>query len=98
PPVLALGFIGCPPEVGEAFLATLGKGTEKHLVAYPNWVEFCAGKTQTCANGYKVQASLAQCHKDWPLQFPQLRLLGGCCRPMPADIADIKNPIGHLSS
>ncbi|MFU2204173.1 homocysteine S-methyltransferase [Streptococcus hyovaginalis] len=95
--ILTLGINCSSPQVVEDVLATFSKLTDKHLVAYPNSGEVYDGKTQTWSHGDKVQASLAQCHKDWQLQFPQLSLLGGCCRTRPADIADIKNHIGTVS-
>jgi homocysteine S-methyltransferase len=86
--IAALGVNCTGPDYVESLLRRMGARTDKPLLAYPN-----SGETyDAVVHDWKAQAHEphpplgAQAH-DW--YEAGARLIGGCCRTTPADIADL---------
>lgn len=96
PQILALGINCSSPSVSEEILENLSDLTDLPLLAYPNSGEIYDGKTQTWHHGEDGELSVSECQVKWQGQFSQLKLVGGCCRTRPMDIARIKKQIGKI--
>ncbi|MGX7776110.1 homocysteine S-methyltransferase [Streptococcus pluranimalium] len=96
PQILALGINCSSPSVSEEVLESLSDLTDLPLLAYPNSGEIYDGSTQTWQHGEAGELSVPECHVKWQSQFPHLKIVGGCCRTRPADIARIKKQIGKI--
>ena len=87
PGVIAVGVNCVKPEVvGEAIRA-LRAGTGKAIVVYPNSGERWSGETHDW-HGAPDRSSLASLAPGWI--EAGARLIGGCCRTGPADIAGLR--------
>ncbi|AXJ12179.1 homocysteine S-methyltransferase [Streptococcus pluranimalium] len=96
PQILAVGVNCSSPSVSEKILESFSDLTELPLLAYPNSGEIYDGKTQTWHHGEDGELSVSECQVKWQGQFSQLKLVGGCCRTRPMDIARIKKQIGKI--
>lgn len=85
--ILAIGLNCTAPTLYSAFLSQLRQGTDKPFVTYPNSGEVYDGATQT----WKEQADHSHSLLDNTLAWHQLgaKVVGGCCRTRPADIASL---------
>lgn len=85
--ILAVGLNCTAPALYPAFLSQLRQGTDKPFVTYPNSGEVYDGVTQT----WKEQADHSHSLLDNTLAWHQLgaKVVGGCCRTRPADIASL---------
>jgi homocysteine S-methyltransferase len=97
PLVVAIGVNCVPLELVSLSLDALGKATGKPLIAYPNsgetydavtktWVPAVSGGRHA-RSGDQQPASLAEGAAAW--QELGARLIGGCCRTTPEDIAAV---------
>jgi homocysteine S-methyltransferase len=97
PLVVAIGVNCVPLELVSLSLDALGKATGKPLIAYPNsgetydavtktWVPAVSGGRHARSGGQQP-ASLAEGAAAW--QELGARLIGGCCRTTPEDIAAV---------
>jgi len=85
PGVIAVGVNCCAPET---VLPALAEAPGIPLVAYPNTGERWDAATRTWSGG---TAPLAEAAPNWVAAGA--RLVGGCCRSMPADIAAIASAL-----
>jgi homocysteine S-methyltransferase len=94
PLVAALGVNCVPLELVTPALEALGRATRKPLIAYPNSGETYHATTKTwgpaasagdVAGAERPPGSLAEGARAW--QERGARLVGGCCRTTPNDIA-----------
>ncbi|GGE26756.1 homocysteine S-methyltransferase [Streptococcus himalayensis] len=85
PQIVAVGVNCSAPHLLPALLARLQTVTTKPLVAYPNSGEVYNGATQTWHQAPDNSKTLAENAKIW--QSLGTKILGGCCRTRPADIA-----------
>ncbi|MBO3756892.1 homocysteine S-methyltransferase [Streptococcus suis] len=85
--VLAVGLNCTAPYLYPVFLSQLSEKTDKPLVTYPNSGEVYDGATQT----WKEEADHSHSLLDNTLAWHKLgaKVVGGCCRTRPADIADL---------
>lgn len=83
--VIAVGVNCCAPDT---VLPALAEAPGTPLVAYPNTGERWDAATRTWRGG---AVPLAQAAPDWVAAGA--RLVGGCCRSMPADIAAIASAV-----
>lgn len=85
--ILAVGLNCTAPSLYEAFLGRLREKTEKPFVTYPNSGEVYDGATQTWTERADDSHSLL----DNTLAWHKLgaKIVGGCCRTRPADIASL---------
>ncbi|HEM4277597.1 homocysteine S-methyltransferase [Streptococcus suis] len=85
--ILALGLNCTAPSLYSAFLGKLREKTDKTFVTYPNSGEVYDGTTQI----WKEQADHSHSLLDNTLVWHKLgaKVVGGCCRTRPADIADL---------
>jgi homocysteine S-methyltransferase len=97
PLVVAIGVNCVPLELVSPALDALGKATDKPLIAYPNsgetydavtktWVPAVVGDRHA-GPGSQQPASLAEGTAVW--RELGARLVGGCCRTTPEDIAAV---------
>ncbi len=93
--VAAVGVNCVPLELVTPALAALGTATSKPLVAYPNSGETYDPGTKTWSpatpcesTGHGNPANLAEGSVTW--QDLGARIIGGCCRTTPADIAALE--------
>ena len=92
PLVVAIGVNCVPLELVSPALAALGEATDKPLIAYPNSGESYDAVTKTWGPAVAVAgggqpASLAEGTAVW--RELGARLVGGCCRTTPKDIAAV---------
>ncbi|MDQ0632769.1 homocysteine S-methyltransferase [Arthrobacter pascens] len=92
PLVVAIGVNCVPLELVSPALAALGEATDKPLIAYPNSGESYDAVTKTWGPAVAVPgggqpASLAEGTAVW--RELGARLVGGCCRTTPEDIAGV---------
>lgn len=103
PSVVAIGVNCVPLELVSPALGALGKATDTPLIAYPNsgeiydavtkkWRPAASGDTSGGA-GNKQPASLAEGAAVW--RELGARLLGGCCRTTPEDVAAVARLTGN---
>ena len=94
PQVVALGVNCTPPAYVEALLRSAAGHTGKPLLAYPNRGEtWDARRHCWISNGRPVDfGALA---RRW--YAAGARLIGGCCRTGPADIAQVRNVLREAS-
>ena len=85
--VIAIGVNCVPIDLVSPALDELAAHTSAPLVAYPNSGEAYDPITKTWSHGEKSTATLADMAQDWRARGA--RLIGGCCRTTPADIADL---------
>ncbi|WP_438838826.1 homocysteine S-methyltransferase family protein [Streptococcus pluranimalium] len=64
------------------------------IVRITFWVIFL--KIGKNVGRYYGVLSVPDCQAKWKNQFSQLKLVGGCCRTRPMDIARIKKQIGKI--
>lgn len=96
PQILAVGVNCSSPSVSEKVLERLSELTELPLLAYPNSGESYDGNTQTWHQGQNGVLSVPEYQTKWQGQLSQLKLVGGCCRTRPSDIAKIKKQIEKI--
>ena len=84
PNVIAVGVNCVKPEVVGDAIRALRAGTDKAIVVYPNSGERWSGETHDW-HGAPDRESLASLAPGWIRAGA--RLIGGCCRTGPADIA-----------
>ena|SRR5688572_7319442 len=93
--VLAVGVNCVKPEVVSAAIHALKEGTAKPIVVYPN-----SGETWSAGDeswkGDSRSDTLARLAPDW--MRAGARLVGGCCRVGPADIAALSAAAGCESA
>lgn len=85
--VLAVGVNCSAPKIVTAALEALRKETQKPLVTYPNSGEIYNGATQTWSEDADHSHSLLENTQAWQAQGA--KIVGGCCRTRPSDIADL---------
>ncbi|MGT2712513.1 homocysteine S-methyltransferase [Streptococcus oriscaviae] len=87
PQILALGFNCTAPSLFDGLLGEMAELTDKPLVSYPNSGEVYDGLSQTWQSQADHSHSLLDNTKKWR----QLgsKIVGGCCRTRPADIASL---------
>ncbi|MGV3030221.1 homocysteine S-methyltransferase [Streptococcus suis] len=85
--ILAVGLNCTAPSLYPAFLCQLREKTDKPFVTYPNSGEVYDGATQT----WKEEADHSHSLLDNTLAWRKLgaKVVGGCCRTRPADIASL---------
>ncbi|HEM6394464.1 TPA: homocysteine S-methyltransferase [Streptococcus suis] len=85
--ILAVGLNCTAPSLYSAFLSKLREKTDKPFVTYPNSGEVYDGATQT----WKEKADDSHSLLDNTLVWHKLgaKVVGGCCRTRPADIASL---------
>lgn len=84
PRVLAIGVNCVAPELVEPILRTLATATRKHLAAYPNRGDTWDAVSRSWIPRAGV-VDFAALGRTW--RAAGARLIGGCCRTTPADIA-----------
>lgn len=85
--VLALGLNCSSPLLFNQALTELRQACDKPLVTYPNSGELYDGSSQTWHANHAVSRSLLEMTRDW--QAMGAKVVGGCCRTRPSDIADL---------
>lgn len=103
PSVVAIGVNCVPLELVSPALGALGKATDMPLIAYPNSGEIydavtkkwrpAAAEDTSGGAGNKQPASLAEGAAVW--RELGARLIGGCCRTTPEDIAAVARLTGN---
>lgn len=85
--ILAVGLNCTAPSLYPAFLSQLREKTNKPFVTYPNSGEIYDGATQT----WKEEADHSHSLLDNTLAWHKLgaKVVGGCCRTRPNDIAGL---------
>ena len=91
PGVLAIGVNCVPMDLVSPALDELAAHTCLPLVAYPNSGEVYDPVTKTWGPGQSATATLAELSADWRARGA--RLIGGCCRTTPADIAELAHAL-----
>ncbi|WP_077490528.1 homocysteine S-methyltransferase [Sinomonas mesophila] len=92
PGVAAIGVNCVPPALVGPALAELAARTDLPLVAYPNSGEGYDAATRTWGTGTHDAGLLASRAGEWAALGA--RLIGGCCRTTPADIAALARAAG----
>ncbi|MBP2623184.1 homocysteine S-methyltransferase [Streptococcus oricebi] len=87
PQVLALGINCTPPAFLSSLLERLKTTSAKPLLTYPNSGEIYDGNKKTWHKDKEESQTLLSYSKLW--QEKGVRLVGGCCRTRPADIAEL---------
>ncbi|MDM8527055.1 homocysteine S-methyltransferase [Anaerolineales bacterium HSG24] len=90
PQIVAVGLNCTPPRYVPSLLASLVDVTDKPLLAYPNSGENWDSTTE-CWLADPDFADLSRPAQQWYQHGA--RLIGGCCRTTPADIAAIRKAI-----
>ncbi|MBM7636344.1 homocysteine S-methyltransferase [Streptococcus saliviloxodontae] len=85
--VLAVGINCSSPLVVATFLQELRQETKKPLVTYPNSGEVYDGATQSWTESPVQSQTLLESTTAW--QSLGAKIVGGCCRTRPADIASL---------
>ncbi|MGT2666420.1 homocysteine S-methyltransferase [Streptococcus rifensis] len=85
--ILAVGINCSAPRVVSKALRVLRKETDKPLVTYPNSGEVYDGATQTWSEDADHSHSLLENTRVWQAQGA--KIVGGCCRTRPSDIAEL---------
>lgn len=93
PNVIAVGVNCVKPEVVDTAIRTLKGGTGKAIVVYPNSGEHWDGPTRDW-QGTPDQESLAAVAPHWIRAGA--RLVGGCCRIGPREIAELDEALSGL--
>lgn len=88
PQILAIGINCSSPLLFNTLLEKIRKVSSKPLVTYPNSGEIYDGKTQTWHKGNASDFSLLENTQTWLALGA--KVVGGCCRTRPADIACLK--------
>ncbi len=92
PNLIAMGVNCVKPGVVGAAIRALKAGTGKALMVYPNSGEQWDGKSRSW-HGSRVHGSLADLAPQWI--SAGARILGGCCRTGPPDIAELYRTVFH---
>lgn len=92
PNVIAVGVNCVKPEVVGAAIRSLRGGTGKSIVVYPNSGEHWEGQTRDW-HGACDHESLATLASQWIRDGA--RLIGGCCRIGPPEIAALDEALSH---
>lgn len=87
PTAIAVGVNCVPLELVAPALEVLAAHTSLPLIAYPNSGETYDPVTKTWGPGVEGAATLAELAPRW--RDSGARLIGGCCRTTPADIAGL---------
>ncbi|MBP2619869.1 homocysteine S-methyltransferase [Streptococcus panodentis] len=87
PQILAVGFNCTAPHLISPLLDRLRQVCSKPLLTYPNSGEIYDGVTQTWHDDPEQGRTLVENSRIWQQQGA--RLLGGCCRTRPEDIAQL---------
>lgn len=95
PNVIAVGVNCVKPEVVGNAIRALRAGTGKAIVVYPNSGEHWRGETHDW-HGAPARESLAGLAPGW--LEAGARLIGGCCRTGPADIAALGRALAKAST
>lgn len=86
PQVVAVGVNCTPPQFVESLLHIGAAHTDKPLVAYPNSGELWNAQTRS----WLSQPAQAFCTLATGWRSAGARLIGGCCRTTPTDIAQLR--------
>jgi homocysteine S-methyltransferase len=90
--IVAIGVNCLRPESVATALREISKGTGKPLIAYPNSGEKWNSQRRSWV-GTQAKTSLARLAQGW-IDLGA-RVVGGCCRTGPADIADLAQALGR---
>jgi homocysteine S-methyltransferase len=93
PQVVAVGVNCCAPPDVAAAAALARKVTGKAVIAYPNSGESWDGRSREWAGASQPPVQLARQAGEWAAAGT--RVIGGCCRVTPADIAEISHALGR---
>ncbi len=93
PNVIAVGVNCVRPQIVATAIRSLGTGTAKPIVVYPNSGEVWDGRTRDW-QGRSSGAGPAALASQWVAAGA--RLVGGCCRVGPAEIADLARALARL--
>lgn len=85
--IVALGINCSSPSVVSDFLQAIAEQTSKPLVTYPNSGEIYDGVSQLWTSNPDHSHTLLENTKSW--QKLGAKLVGGCCRTRPTDIAQL---------
>ncbi len=89
PEVVAVGVNCCAPADVEHAVRVAHEATDKPVIVYPNSGEEWDGERRTWRGTGQWSADLVPRWAD-----AGARIIGGCCRVRPADIADIASAVG----
>lgn len=92
PNVIAVGVNCVRPEIVDKAIRSLGAGTAKPIIVYPNSGEVWDGRTRDW-QGHSSGAGPAALARQWVAAGA--RLVGGCCRVGPAEIADLARTLSR---
>lgn len=90
PNVIAIGVNCVRPEIVSAAIREFRTGTDKAVVVYPNSGECWDGRTHQWQGAWD-QGSLAALAAEWINDGA--RMVGGCCRIGPREIAELKSAL-----
>lgn len=91
PQILAVGFNCTQPQLYDDLLQETRTLTTKPLVTYPNSGETYDGVTQTWHHSHEGKGSLVEQSLHWI--HLGARIVGGCCRTRPAEIAALAQAV-----
>ena len=91
PQILALGINCSAPKIFEGLLKRIKTVTNKPLVTYPNSGEIYDGATQSWKSAPDNSHTLLENTLLW--QKEGAKVIGGCCRTSPEDIAYLAKAI-----
>jgi len=95
PNVIAIGVNCVKPEIVSEAIRALRSGTGKAIVVYPNSGEQWDGKTRSWHGSWDHE-SLAALAPQWV--SAGARMIGGCCRIGPREIAALDQALSHVHS
>lgn len=89
--VLAIGFNCIPPHLGTALLKHLRQFTSKPLIIYPNSGEGWDAEHQCWIPAHRAPEGFGTLPRSW--HVAGARIIGGCCRTGPEDIAALRRQL-----
>lgn len=96
--IVAVGVNCTPPRFVESLLAAARRATHKPLLCYPNrgetWDAAARCWVEGSGDAGSSAAGFAAATEQW--YAAGARLIGGCCRTTPADIAAIAQALGRV--
>jgi homocysteine S-methyltransferase len=95
PNLIAIGVNCVKPEIVSEAIRALRSGTGKAIVVYPNSGEQWDGKTRSWHGSWDHE-SLAALAPQWV--SAGARMIGGCCRIGPREIAALDQALSHVHS
>jgi homocysteine S-methyltransferase len=96
PQVVAVGVNCCAPADVAAAVALARRVTGKPVIAYPNSGESWDGPSREWAGASQLSVPLARQVTQWVTAGA--RVVGGCCRVTPANIAEISHAVAASAS